>query len=332
MSCISKIIRLNKIVLIICILVLLILVVLSAPILFNATNILDIYRKNDFNFVGYTSDVCEYNSFYSDIDYISIYDKKDNYIKTDVLMTAENVGYEGLYYFYDYYSSDQFMLSENECAISLNASQKYNLNIGDVITVNINFKYFNFTVEHIFDRFYGKNEVSYFNNEYAVVLYYNEDIINNSYDYKVLTYSRDNIFFDGKIVLKQNIVRQTILIIVLTIVGFMFVSLFMTAIIEKIFSNNDKQDLIAFKQCGASKASIFKFLLLNVLYKYLSIYVLPMVITFVFMLLFKACIYGVAMLLICFIISIFESIIMLLLSKEGKLNGKRIVRDKKTKY
>lgn len=310
----TKFIRLNKILIFICNIVLIMVFILLAKPIKNIILASEILKESSYNYLGNISisnDPIK-NSYYANIGYISFWSKEDTYIICDNLMTQEKAYYDGNY-FTKYQGEDigNSNLSSGECAISSNLSVAYKIQINDCIKVRINFKDYIITVKYIFEPYYGLKEVDIFNDIGLIILGYDSSILKNAVIYDIVQFAEESIFFtDSDISVKDRLIFDLRIQFYILCTLFAVIVSLIYFIVECLFSDDIHKDVFALRYIGLSKIKIIKYNLLDAFYKYLALYIIPVIVLIIYSLLKEInCAYELVIILLCFIITIGCSVI-----------------------
>lgn len=313
----KNVFRLNKIITALQVMIsTLLFVLLSIPV-HCITNCKNSLMESSFIQSGYTNGLRETNSFYCEMEWFDL-KSKDTIIFSDCLMTNENVQYKNSYFTkFNGVEIQNYYLSSSECSISKKTASKYGLAIGDEITVRLSSNSNYFTVKYIFDDYFGLHSYNKFSSECLIILGFNEQILSNLLSINYYTFSDEVTTFASEPILnKDDIIRQLSNSQVLYCSIFIGVCIALTMLIELIFTERLKNDLMVSSKYGYSKKELVSYIAIDTLYKYglfgmvyvvIGIVISLFISTFNFGTLFIAIALNVACCILSFIIQIMKN-------------------------
>ena len=261
--------RLNKIITVLQVMISsLLFVLLSIPVQ-SITNCKKSLTESSFMQSGYTNGLREKNSFYCEMQWFDL-KINDTLIFSDCLMTNENVQYKDSYFTkFNGLEIQNSSLSSSECSISKKTASKYNLEIGDVITVRLSSNINYFTVKYVFDDYYGLHSYNEFSSECLIILGFNEQILSNLLSTSYYTFSDEVTTFASEPILnKDDAIHQLSNSQVLYCSIFISVCIIFTLLIELVFTGKLKYYLMVSSNYGYTKKELVLYIAIDTLYKY----------------------------------------------------------------
>lgn len=253
----------------------------------NGIDIISSYNYSEYEYKGEVNSIYPFdNSFYYNLSISSIRDQEFNNFNSTIYMQRNDVKYKKM--FYMYYSGkeiENYKLENNELAISKNFHELYNVNIGDLLRIRVSDLEFMYQVKYIFENYYDHENISLlYNYNPLVILGENSDILDNSNDKTLMTYSSKALDYLATTSLERK--SKTISSINAKIYTFYTLNLLLlfiiTIFVEFILNKRFMISYYSLRQDLIPKKKLVLFTIVDIVYVYSAIFIPVILISIVF--------------------------------------------------